>query len=200
MRQAPALALVLLTTLFAASMAMESEPNGEEIIRETIACLALGLLLLSSGRCASAAQRLVRTPKRGLPALGAGLARAAAAVATESVAAFVLAIPVLAVAWESGAPVSQVTRGGMALVAAATAGLVLGLLLGSSGAPAASGSVLASCLGALILWPRSLGWLEGPRRFPRPDLPMLPLAVILLFALICAGSCLLVRGRRAVTP
>ena len=197
----PVLGLVLMTTAFGAAVTMEPEPSkAVGGFQEVGGCLAMGLILLTSGRCAVAARRAMRARRGGPREVVRPLAAAGRRAAGDSALALLLAIPVLTTAWESGGSLDQVVALCAGLTAAAACGTVLGLLLGSMMIPPEVSVLLAASLGALALWPRTLGWVGGfPLRFPGPEIHPAPLALALVPLLACGVLTSFLRAKRGAT-
>jgi len=194
-------AVVCLAALLAAAAVVEPGPQaGARLVREVGGFLAVGLLLLTSSLCADTARRLGRIRRGDVRVVLARFARAGVSVWASVVVAALLAVPIAIEAWELGASGAEIASAGSGLVAAAACGVALGLAAGVLGLAAAEGTLLAGTLGALMLWPATLGRGAGlSARFPALELPPLVFCA-LLFAACVAGAVVLAMRRTIGEP
>jgi hypothetical protein len=170
-KSAPTLLFALLLTTFGAAGAMERDQTSATVFfLETSVYLVAGLLVLVSGRCAGAAQRVFSLARREHLKVARFLRRSATSAIRESALAIMLAAPVLTAAWGYGASREQVLSSMAGAGVASACGIVFGLFFGSMKIPPSVGVPLAVSAGALLLWPRTLMWASGfPRSFPAPE-------------------------------
>ena len=200
-RSAPALFLVLVTTVFGAARAMEPDSvKTAGFFGEVSACLAVGLLVLASGRCTGVAHRVLGTGRVRTTRVAKNLIRGAVGALRESALVCALATPVLAAAWESGGSLQQVLGTTIGLGSAVVFGIALGIFMGSMKIPPPLGVCLAVSTGALLLWPRALGWASGlTPRFPAPETRPAILVLVLFAAVLGATLRSYSRTRHRVT-
>jgi hypothetical protein len=107
-----------------------------------------------------------------------------------------LSLPALTAAWEVGADSGQLVGAAFSVVAATLCGALLGRLAASLGMSALPGVIASLCIGALMLWPATLGRFHGIEPcFPRPESSTV--AVVLLMIAAAASWALPVFRRRS---
>jgi hypothetical protein len=184
----PVVAVAGLTCIVAAARILEPAPAvAGGYLREVGGFLAFGLLILSASRACflvEMALRRFRPPsRRRIVSIAAGRA------CLEAWTAAALALPALAVGWEFGAPAASLAAvGAGGLVAGVTGGL-LGAIFGLARCGAPLGAILATALGAWVLWPASLGWAaEAAPSFPTPEAWWAVLAMVLVVTVIVLSA------------
>ena len=189
-------AVVCLAALLAAAAVIDPGPEaGAKLVREVGGFLAVGLLLLTSSLCVDTARRLGRIRRGDARVVLARFARAGARVWAFVAVASLLAVPIAIEAWELGASGAEIATAGSGLVAAAACGVVLGLAAGVLGLGAAEGTLLAATLGALMLWPATLGRGGGLSvRFPGLELPPFVFCALLFAGCVVGAVVLALRG------
>ena len=197
---APAIFLVLITTLFGAARAIEPDPaKTSSFFREVSACLAVGLLVLASGRCAGSAYRILGKGRHRTSNLTKNLMSSVGGACREAALVCGLATPVLAASWESGGSLQQVLETTIGLGSAVIVGIVFGTLLGAMKLSPPLGICLSVTMGTLLLWPKTLGWVRGvAARFPAPEVPPGILLLVLLMAVLGTTICIYAGMRRQV--
>jgi hypothetical protein len=191
------LLVALIAMAFAAARGIGTVHDGQGRLADEVgACLMVALLMLTSARCAADARSIIRLRPGGGRSLRS-LARAATAAGRDAVTVWFLAIPALAVGWETGATPAHLIGLSFGVLAVAVCGSLLGLLLGVAGLPVPAAAVLASSSGAVILWPATLGWSGSTvHRFPLPEMAAVPLFTILLITTVLGAGSVALRTRR----
>jgi len=189
--------VAMATSLFAAARLLDVTAGGQGSRSETGGCLAVGLLILVVSRTASTVGRLRRS-RLPSSARRVFLLRAATGAALEALSALLLAMPALVVVWELGASGGEMLRLGVALLVVVACGIALGGLAASAGLRTPVAAIVAASVGALLLWPASLGWFSGVPRFPEIELPAALLPVLVFVAGLPVLPVLLRRTRGVV--
>jgi hypothetical protein len=192
---AGAVMLAVLTGIFAAARSFDVTASESGFVGEVGGCLSAGLLVLVASRASAVAGR-IKTSRPGASRRRVFLARGALGITLEAALAVLLSLPVLVVVWEFGTGFAEMGRLGLSLVAASACGLVLGGLAAGAGLTAPVAAVLATSLGALVLWPASLGWVSRAARFPAVETPVVAVAAIVLLAGLIGAVAVARRPRR----
>lgn len=204
-RTLPFVLVIACVAWMGAAAALEQEPRGDTgFLRETAACLAAGLLLLAAADGAAAVGQSLRAPS-GVSARRR-LTRGAFRAAGRAAALVALGVPVLVAGWESGASHPGALELGAGLLACAVVGFAAGSAMTALGAGSAASVPIGASVGAVLLWPASLGWsnaAEGLRpgnasSFPAPQFSPVAIVVLVLVLLLMAATAVgsrLGRGR-----
>jgi hypothetical protein len=156
-------------------------------VSEIAAVLAVGLLLVSSGIGANAAQRVRHAGKNPGQRVSGIVRKAFVSMTKQSSTAILLALPAFFVVWQAGASFDRVADVGFGIAAAVLFGALLGFLFVLAGIDRPAGVILGSSAAVAVLWPASLGWIDHlPTRFPGPDAAIGTVALLLIGLLTCA--------------